>query len=99
MIHFFSHWPLFLISAYIFPPLLYLFRDEFRIVLHLGFTYTTYSTVKSEFPFFDKFRLKKVRDSKLEKQGLGCAIHMKEYTIMMLMYLANQIPWSNNQPF
>jgi len=28
---------------------------------------------------------------------LGCAIHMKEYTIMM--YLTNQIPWFNNEPF
>lgn len=40
---------------------------------------------------------KKVRNYKLEKHGLGCAIHMKEYRIMM--YLANQIPWSNKEPF
>lgn len=36
-------------------------------------------------------------DNKLEiekkKQRLGCAIHMKEYTIMM--YLTNQIPSFN----
>ena len=32
-----------------------------------------------------------------KKQGLGCAIHMKEYTIMM--YLTNQIPsFNNNEP-
>jgi hypothetical protein len=40
---------------------------------------------------------KKVRNYKLEKHGSGCAIHMKEYRIMM--YLANQIPWSNKEPF
>jgi len=32
---------------------------------------------------------KGVRNWKLEKQGLGCAIYIKEYTIML--YLANQI--------
>lgn len=41
---------------------------------------------------------KNIRDSKFEKKkGLGCAIHMKEYRIMM--YLANQIPWFNTEPF
>lgn len=39
-----------------------------------------------------------VRNSKLEKQWLGCAIYMKEYTIMM--YLSNQIHYTyNNEPF
>lgn len=38
-----------------------------------------------------------MKDSKQEKQVLGCAIHMKEYTIMM--YLANQISWSNKESF
>ena len=28
--------------------------------------------------------------------GLSCAIHMKEYTIML--YLMNQMSWSNNKP-
>lgn len=32
-----------------------------------------------------------------QKLKWGCAIYMKEYTIMMC--LVNQIPWSNNQTF
>lgn len=39
---------------------------------------------------------KKIRNLKKKKE-LGCAIHMKEYRIMM--YLANQIPRFNNEPF
>lgn len=35
--------------AYSFLSFLYLFIDEFRIFSHLGFTYTTYTTVKREF--------------------------------------------------
>ena len=31
------------------PPLLFIFMDEFRILSYLGFTYTTYITVKSDF--------------------------------------------------
>ncbi len=35
---------------------------------------------------------------KKKKQKLGCAIHIKEYTIMM--YLTNQIPsFNNNEPW
>ena len=37
--------------------------------------------------------VKEIRN--LKKQGLGYAIHMKEYTIMV--YLVNQISWSNNE--
>lgn len=47
-------------------------------------------------PFYAILIQKKGRDSKFQKQELGCAIHMKEYTIMM--YLANQIPWYNKEP-
>lgn len=55
---FLSHWSLFTISAYrftlsllffLYPFFLFMFMDEFRIFLYLGFTYTTYITVKSEF--------------------------------------------------
>ena len=49
------------------------------------------------FHFEFRFKKKSKENSKLEKHGLGCAIHMKEYRIMM--YLANQIPWSNKEPF
>ena len=55
------------------------------------------SLSRANFILFRYFDSKKVRYQKLEKQILGCAIHMKEYTIMM--YLANQIPRSNNEPF
>jgi ADP-heptose:LPS heptosyltransferase len=74
------------------------FVGEFCPFLHLGFTYTTYITVNVKSKFFiieiRKFdsKKKKIRDSKFEKtKRLGCAIHMKEYRIMM--DLPNQIPW------
>ena len=40
---------------YLYPLLsFHLFMDEFRIFFHLGFTYTTYITVKGEFlKYFD----------------------------------------------
>jgi hypothetical protein len=58
---------------------------------HLGFTYTTYITVKRSFLLVFSYLEKKKKgiNSKFAKQGLGCAIHIKEYTIMM--YLTRQI--------
>lgn len=55
----------------------------------------TTTTSLRKFLIIQIFRFKKVKDQKLEKQGLGCAIYMKEYTIMM--YLVNQIPWFNKK--
>ena len=55
---FLSYWLfLFFISAYWFTPIAYSFRffipfhfiEEFRLFSHLGFTYTTYITLKREF--------------------------------------------------
>lgn len=45
--------------AYFFLPILFLFVGEFCIFSYLGFTYTTYITVKSEFLIIYIFRLKK----------------------------------------
>ena len=74
--------------------------DELSLFSHLGFTYTTHITVKSlsshcqggiflSIFFLDsKWKVPKF-NYKLEKQRLGCAIYIKEYTIMM--YLVNQM--------
>lgn len=58
MIHYFDLISLFFFLAYpvmrpIYsslyePPLFFIFMDEFRILSYLGFTYTTYITVKSD---------------------------------------------------
>ena len=44
-----------------------------------------------------KKKKQKETNQELEKQGLGCAIHMKQYTIMI--HLTNQILWSTNEAF
>lgn len=52
---------LFFSFLYLYP--FFLFMDEFRIFFHLGFTYTTYITVKGKFlRYFDS----KIRGKRLE---------------------------------
>jgi len=87
------------ISAYRFTPSLFFFfifslylYHEFCTFSHLGFTYTTYTAVKGNFLLVSYFDSKRGK-----KENLGCAIYMKEYTIMM--YFANHMVWSNNQTF
>lgn len=71
-----------LLSCFLYPtPLL----AEFS---HLGFTYTTYIAVKEE------FLISKLNSKNKKVKKLGCAIYMKEYTIMM--YLASQVARSYN---
>jgi len=60
-----------------------LFMLELRVFSYLAYTYILCIAVKSF------FNLNAVKKLKFEKQALGCAIYMKEYTIMM--YLSNQI--------
>ena len=93
----FQHIDLGLIYQFFLPiPFrFFFFSQEFGIFSHLGFTYTTYITVKSEFFLFQYFEAKDQITNL--KKALGCAIHMKEYTIML--YLVNKILWSNNEPF
>lgn len=60
MIHYFDLISLFFFHIFILaypvmrpidinPPVFFSFMDEFRILSYLGFTYTTYITVKSDF--------------------------------------------------
>lgn len=50
---FIFYWPLVIPYCSIFISahscFIYLFMDEFRLFSHLGFTYTTYITVKGEY--------------------------------------------------
>jgi len=76
-------------------PSLFIFRHIFASRIYI---YTTYRCQDLIYNFLALSIQMDVRNSKLEKQWLGCAIYMKEYTIMM--YLSNQIHYTyNNEPF
>lgn len=70
------------------PPLFFIFMDEFRIFSYLGFTYPTYITVKSDFIIILILNISIYKKSKIKNlKNMGCARHMKEYTIMMYLFV------------
>ena len=74
--------------------------DEFRIVSHIGFTYTTYITVKSEFLliyYLDILIQKKRKVLKTFKIRIGLR-HTYERVYNNDVF-GESHTWSNNEPF
>lgn len=59
------------------PPLFFIFMDEFRIFSYLGFTYTTYVTVKSDFIIILILNISIYKKSKIQNLNNKYSIRLR----------------------